>query len=126
MTKSDNRGGYREGAGRPATGRTRKQYYVTYFEDAQINALLGQLRGEERRMEWKTIEVMAPELDKYGDPDWDRVRVSEKKRFKNGENAENWAISIDKYIDQICGNGWPRRVLVDGVQVRADMVSIKF
>ena len=37
-------GGYREGAGRPSTGRKRKFYYVTDQEDAEIKKLLQQLR----------------------------------------------------------------------------------
>ena len=37
-------GGYREGAGRPSTGRKRKFYYVTDQEDVEIKKLLQQLR----------------------------------------------------------------------------------
>jgi hypothetical protein len=38
-------GGKREGAGRPSTGRKRRQYYVTDEEDAQIKKLIDQLRN---------------------------------------------------------------------------------
>lgn len=38
-------GGKRPGAGRPATGRKRQNYYVTDEEDAQIRQLIEQLRN---------------------------------------------------------------------------------
>ena len=39
-------GGKREGAGRPATGRKKRQVYVTDEEYAQIKQLIEQLRKE--------------------------------------------------------------------------------
>lgn len=37
-------GGQREGAGRPATGRKKHQYYVTDEEDKEIKKLIDELR----------------------------------------------------------------------------------
>ncbi|MGE5422737.1 MAG: hypothetical protein ACM3QW_05715 [Ignavibacteriales bacterium] len=39
-----NWGGIRPGAGRPVTGRKKRQYYVTDDEDAQIKQLIDSLR----------------------------------------------------------------------------------
>lgn len=41
-----NHGGKREGAGRPATGRKKKNYYVTDDEDTKIRELIEKMRGE--------------------------------------------------------------------------------
>jgi hypothetical protein len=38
------RGGKREGAGRPSTGRKKVNYYVTGEEDSEIKKLIEQLR----------------------------------------------------------------------------------
>lgn len=35
----------RPGAGRPSTGRVRRNYYVTPEEDAEIKKLIEQMRG---------------------------------------------------------------------------------
>ena len=40
-----NHGGKREGAGRPTTGRKRRQYYVTDEEDRKIKELIEKLRA---------------------------------------------------------------------------------
>lgn len=40
-------GGKREGAGRPATGRKKKNYYVTDDEDTKIRELIESLRKGE-------------------------------------------------------------------------------
>lgn len=40
-------GGYREGAGRPSTGRKKQNYYVTDDEDAKIREFLKSLRNSE-------------------------------------------------------------------------------
>jgi hypothetical protein len=45
LTK-DNRGGKREGAGRPATGRKKHQVYVTDEEFEQVKSLIDKLRQE--------------------------------------------------------------------------------
>lgn len=37
-------GGYREGAGRPSTGRKRQQFYVTNEENTKLREYLEQLR----------------------------------------------------------------------------------
>lgn len=44
-TLMTNHGGKREGAGRPTTGRKRRQYYVTDEEDRKIKELIEKLRA---------------------------------------------------------------------------------
>lgn len=39
-------GGYRPGAGRPATGRKKRGYYVTDEEHEAIKKLIGEMRNE--------------------------------------------------------------------------------
>lgn len=41
-------GGKRKGAGRPATGRKRRYYYVTDEEHETLTAILRELRGENK------------------------------------------------------------------------------
>ncbi len=45
MSKETNWGGAREGAGRPATGRKRKYFYITKEENDKLREYLEKLRA---------------------------------------------------------------------------------
>jgi hypothetical protein len=89
-------GGPREGAGRPATGRKRQNFYVTDDENTKLREYLEQLRKtEDEKMDYNKMYCQNDEFDTMV-----RQKVSEGWKMFAHEHPEN-----DTMIDVILSAG---------------------